>query len=89
MCYETEVHQFFCTVCGQEGIPIPRKKSKQKEVKHLKKLYCIYCQEATNHCEITASSRYSTEDFFKDFNKGVFKTNSGKVITNEENKSRV
>ena len=50
--YSTTSSRFFCTQCGREGIPIQRKKGSQKERGHLKKLYCIYCNEQVNHVEI-------------------------------------
>lgn len=46
------ISQFKCTQCGNIGIPISRKQSRQREQGHLKKLYCIYCKEETNHVEI-------------------------------------
>ena len=46
------ISTFTCTVCGKEGIPIGRKQNSQREFGHLKKIYCIYCKEETNHVEI-------------------------------------
>lgn len=46
------ISQFKCTQCSREGIPISRKQSNQRESGHLKKIYCLYCREETNHEEI-------------------------------------
>lgn len=66
------ISDFYCTKCGKKGIPISRKNSRHREVNHLKKLYCIYCQEEVNHVEIRAFDTYTQEDFLKDFNEGKF-----------------
>ena len=47
-----EKSKFFCTQCGNEGIPIIRKKSHLRKKGHLKKLYCIYCKKEINHIEV-------------------------------------
>ena len=46
------ISNFKCTKCGNLGIPISRKQSRQRSKEHLKKLYCIHCKEETNHVEI-------------------------------------
>lgn len=69
---QTELHQFFCTKCGHEGIPIQRPTANKKEKKHLKKLFCSRCQSETNHCEIAPNGFYGVSDFEKDFVLGRF-----------------
>ncbi len=66
------VSDFYCTICGKRGIPIIRKPGKQKEAGHLKKLFCLYCQEETNHAEIRANSSYTLDDFKEEFELGRF-----------------
>ena len=64
------VHDFYCVKCGKKGLPCYRRKSHQHEKGHLKKLYCIYCNEEVNHYEC-----YSYDDvnkFKEKFKKGVF-----------------
>lgn len=64
---------FMCTKCGKEGIALPRKTCKQREPGHLKKLYCIYCREETNHAEIKENgSKYTMDDFLTEFRLGRF-----------------
>lgn len=46
-----ENHQFYCTKCGNRGINVWRNPAAQRGKGHLKKLYCIYCQEEVNHYE--------------------------------------
>ena len=54
---------FYCTRCGRQGIPIPRKKGAEREAGHLKKLWCLYCKEEINHVECKPYSHYTHEDF--------------------------
>lgn len=68
-----EASHFYCTKCGKEGIPVARKKGQERKSGHLKKLYCIYCQEEVNHVEVKMSGEYSYEDFLEEFNAGRFK----------------
>lgn len=64
--------RFFCTKCGNEGIPIFRKQGKIREAGHLKKLYCMYCKEEINHAEIREIGGYTYEDFLEEFESGRF-----------------
>ena len=64
--------RFFCTNCGKEGIPISRPRAHQRELGHLKNLYCIYCKDTYNHVEIGNNRNYTYEDFKEDFEAGVF-----------------
>ena len=66
--------RFFCTKCGQENmITIARKKGQEREVGHLKKLYCFFCKEEINHAEIKENNiNYTYEDFLEEFNSGRF-----------------
>ena len=66
------VSDFYCTVCGCKGIPIPRKASKQRKKGHLKKLFCLSCKEETNHVEVRPFD-YPHEDFLIDLAAGKFK----------------
>ena len=43
---------FYCENCGYKGIPLPRKKGRERNKNHQKKLFCIYCQAEYNHIEI-------------------------------------
>jgi hypothetical protein len=64
---------FFCTKCGNEGIPVQRKKGQERSGGHLKKLYCIYCKEEVNHVEIKENDNYTYEDFREEYELGRFK----------------
>ncbi len=70
MVYNSE---FYCTCCGKKGLPVPRKNAKAREVGHLKKLYCIYCQKEVNHAEIQNGDREELEQFRYNFETGVYK----------------
>lgn len=65
-------HEFYCCKCGTKGIPVVRQKGKEREPGHLKKLFCLTCQEQINHAECIAGSKYQYEDFLLEFNEGNF-----------------
>ncbi len=65
--------RFFCTRCGNEGIPIQRRVGKARTAGHLKKLYCLTCNREWNHVEIVENSiKYTIEDFYKEYSEGMF-----------------
>ena len=66
------VSDFYCIKCGSKGMPLARKKGKQKEGGHMKKLYCLKCRCDVNHVEIKPFGGYSYEDFKRDFEEGKF-----------------
>ena len=70
---QMELHNFYCTKCGKGGIPVLRPQGKKREALHLKKLYCIHCEQDTNHVEIAPNELYEASDFEKDFTLGKFK----------------
>lgn len=63
---------FYCTQCGNKGIPIVRKAGQQRGTGHLKKLYCLHCQKETNHVEIRYPSKYTLDDFWIEFTHNNF-----------------
>ena len=66
------VHDFYCTKCGSKGINVPRIKGKLREPGHLKKLFCLKCQEEVNHVETTDNGKYTYYDFLIEFNNNSF-----------------
>ena len=64
--------EFYCTECGNKGIPIARKISQHKEPGHLKNLYCLHCRKETNHVEIRPYGSYNYEDFLEEYSLGRF-----------------
>ena len=71
-------HRFFCESCGREGIPIPRKKSCQREKLHRKKLYCPWCKIEVNHIECKNQS--DINKFKEDFLAGKYIEEAKKSI---------
>ena len=65
-------YKYRCTKCGKEGLPVHRKKGQERKGGHLKKLYCIYCNEETNHAEIKENDNYTYETFREEFEAGRF-----------------
>lgn len=72
MSYTTTQSKFFCVYCGNEGIPIRRKKGQYRQGGHLKKIYCLHCKKETNHAEVREIGGYTEEDFKKEFTLGRF-----------------
>lgn len=67
------MNDFYCFKCGKKGVPIIRKNGAEREVGHLKKLYCLNCKEETNHVEIKPfSTKYSYKDFKNEYEYGNF-----------------
>lgn len=69
----SRISDFYCTNCGHKGLPIIRKAGKEKEPGHLKKLFCIYCNQEENMVEIKSNGKYTLEDFLIEYNNGNFK----------------
>lgn len=69
-----ENHQFYCTKCGNKGLPVWRNTAAQRGRGHLKKLYCIYCQQEVNHYE--CYTQQDVEKFKRKFENGDFKNDS-------------
>ena len=67
---KTEMHDFFCLMCGKKGLPVHRRQGHQQGKYHRKKLYCFYCKEEVNHMECRNQAE---NDEFKDaFERGEF-----------------
>lgn len=63
---------FYCTQCGHKNINVFRKKGRQREPGHLKRLYCFNCKEEHNHVEIKPFGSYTYEIFLIEFKMGNF-----------------
>lgn len=71
---------FYCVKCGKKGLPIWRKKGKEREAGHLKKLYCIYCKEEINHVECKPFTHYTYEDFLFEKENGNFDEQQNRIL---------
>lgn len=61
---DKNLSKMYCVICGNEGIPINRRRGQYRGPGHLKKLYCIHCKQETNHVEIRSFfNDYNIEDF--------------------------
>ena len=65
-----DTHKFFCLNCGEEGIPLPRKRGQQRKSFHRKKMYCIHCHNTVNHIECKSSEE--AQKFKQEFGEGVY-----------------
>lgn len=80
----------YCTQCGRKNIPIPRHKGKEREIGHLKKMYCIYCQKQTNMVEIRDfGSGYTLDDFLLEFEYHNFSKEGNRKLTLSEFKQHI
>lgn len=70
--------QFYCCLCGNKGMMLPRKVGKERPTGHLKNLYCIYCKQVTRHYE--AKSEEDEIKFRSDFNAGIYANEKENII---------
>lgn len=73
------ISNFYCTECGNQGIPLARTAWKKREAGHLKILYCCYCKKETNFVEVKPNSSYTKEDFKIEFDEGNFVNGNRKL----------
>jgi Ca2+-binding EF-hand superfamily protein len=81
---KAEINDFFCTQCGQKGIPIVRRAGHGREAGHLKKLFCLFCNKETNHVECKPFSKYAKEDFNVEFLNNNFDLEGNRKISYKE-----
>lgn len=72
-------NEFYCTKCGNKGIPVVRIKGAEREAGHLKKLFCLTCQSETNHVECRPWSGYTKEDFWTEFYNNNFDPEGNRI----------
>lgn len=65
------INDFYCVQCGFK-MELPRKKSKKRETRHLKRLYCLHCKKEINFVECN-NITYTYKDYLKDKQNGIFK----------------
>ena len=85
----TKGNRFFCTQCGNEGVPIVRRKGAEREAGHLKKLFCIFCAKETNHVECTEFGPYTPVDFIVEFNAHNFNEEGLRIKTYNQVKEEI
>ena len=68
----------YCTKCGLKSIPIFRQAGKEREPGHLKKVFCVHCQEETNMAEIRPYGTYNLNDFWAEYEYGNFDKNGNR-----------
>ena len=72
---------FYCTQCGEKGIPILRQLGKERNAGHLKKLYCLRCGKETNFCEIKPNcTKYTYQDFLLEKECHNFDTEGNRIL---------
>lgn len=71
-------HSFFCPVCGQKMMDLPRKQGHKHKDFHRKKLYCPWCQREVNCIEIKDIMQEMT--FKENFAKGIYKDEASNTV---------
>lgn len=80
---------FYCTCCGQRNIPIIRKSGQARSSGHLKKLFCVHCQEEHNCVEVVeGGTKYTYEDFMFEYSHGNFNPDGTRKMTYGELKHK-
>lgn len=80
-------NEFYCVICGSRGIPVVRRRGKEREAGHLKKLFCLTCQQETNHAECRPWSGYTKEDFDIEYKYHNFDADGNRIRTYGELRS--
>lgn len=70
---------FYCTCCGNKGIPIFRTAGQEREPGHLKKIFCLHCQKEVNMVEVRPVGKYSLEDFWIEYEYKNFDENGNRI----------
>lgn len=76
----TDNSVFYCTKCGQKGMPVLRRKGAEREAGHLKKLYCLNCKQEVNHVETKEWTKYDHDCFLLEFEYGNFDEEGNRKI---------
>lgn len=72
------LNDFYCTRCGNKGIPVFRIVGQEREPGHLKKLFCLNCQDEINMVEVRSVGKYNLEDFWIEYEYGNFDENGNR-----------
>mgnify|MGYP006988906832 CR=1 FL=1 len=51
--HNLSISDFYCTHCGNKGIPIIRPAGQERESGHLKKIFCFYWSKICQICTTT------------------------------------
>ncbi len=73
------ISDFYCTICGNKGIPLIRIPGKEREPGHLKKLFCLHCQKETNMAEVRNRGKYTLDDFLNEYNNHNFDEEGNRI----------
>ena len=74
-------NEFYCTQCGKRNFILPRKKGREREPGHLKKIFCPHCRETVNHVEVKQyAQNYTYFDFVAEYEYGNFDTSGNRIM---------
>lgn len=69
---------FYCTRCGNKGLPVFRTAGQEREPGHLKKLFCLHCQKEINMVEVRPMGKYTLDTFLIEYENGNFDENGNR-----------
>lgn len=69
---------FYCTRCGNKGLPVFRTAGQKREPGHLKKLFCLHCQKEINMVEVRPMGKYTLDTFLIEYENGNFDENGNR-----------
>ena len=81
--------EFYCTKCGNKGIPITRRRGAEREAGHLKRIFCLKCQQEWNHVECKSYSHYDYNDFLLEFEHSNFDNEGNRKMSYGELKGLI
>lgn len=73
-------NEFYCIKCAKKGFPITRVKGKERKAGHLKKIFCLYCNQEVNHVECKPFSHYTKHDFELEKKYGNFDNEQNRIM---------
>ena len=73
-------NEFYCTQCGRRNFDLPRKRGREREPGHLKKIFCPQCKDTVNHVEVKQyAQNYTYFDFVTEYEYGNFDADGKRI----------
>lgn len=63
-------NDFYCPLCGEKNISLPRNKGKMRGKEHRKVMYCYRCKKVSNNIEVR--NEQEAQKFKENWAAGVY-----------------